>query len=48
MARLLLFASARQAAGTASQEFQGCTVDEVLNNAKVQFGSDFAKVVEFG
>jgi molybdopterin converting factor small subunit len=45
MARLLLFASARQAAGTASQEFQGCTVDEVLNNAKAQFGSEFAKVL---
>ena len=28
-----------------TQEFQGCTVDEVLNNAKAQFGSEFAKVL---
>ena len=45
MAHLLLFASARQAAGTASREIQGSTVDEVLNTAVLEFGSDFAKVL---
>ena len=45
MAHLLLFASARQAAGTSSLEIQGSTVDEVLNTAVLEFGSDFAKVL---
>lgn len=45
MAHLLLFASARQAAGTSSREIQGSTVDEVLNTAVLEFGSDFAKVL---
>ena len=42
---MLLFASARQAAGTASREIQGSTVDEVLSTAVLEFGSDFAKVL---
>ena len=45
MAHLLLFASARQAAGTSSREIQGSTVDDVLNTAVLEFGSDFAKVL---
>ncbi len=45
MARLRLFASARQAAGTASQDIPGRTVDEVLEGAVLRFGGDFAKVL---
>ncbi len=45
MAHLLLFASARQAAGTASREIQGSTVDEVLSTAVLEFGNEFAKVL---
>ena len=45
MARLRLFASARQAAGTSSQEIPGGTVDEVLQTAGEQFGADFVAVM---
>ena len=45
MARLRLFASARQVAGTASQDIPGRTVDEVLQGAVLRFGGDFAKVL---
>ena len=45
MAHVLLCASARQAAGISSREIQGSTVDEVLNTAVLEFGSDFAKVL---
>jgi molybdopterin synthase sulfur carrier subunit len=45
MARLLLFASARQAAGTPSRDVAGCTIDEVLQTAVLEFGGDFAKVL---
>ena len=40
MARLRLFASAREAAGTAKAEFVGDTVGEVLD-----FGDEFAGVL---
>lgn len=45
MAQLRLFASAREAAGTAHDVVPGTTVDEVLSAAVSRFGSDFAKVL---
>lgn len=45
MAQLRLFASAREAAGTAHDVVPGTTVDEVLSAAVARFGSDFAKVL---
>ena len=44
MARLRLFASAREAAGTAKAEFAGATVGEVLD-AVAEFGEEFAGVL---
>ena len=46
MARVKLFASARQAAGTASEEIAGRTVDEVLQIAAERFGSEFVAVMK--
>lgn len=46
MARVRLFASARQAAGTASAEIGGRTVDEVLQSAGEKFGADFVAVMK--
>lgn len=46
MARLRLFASARQAAGTASDQVAGRTVDEVLQAATEKFGAEFASVMK--
>ena len=46
MARLLLFASAREAAGTPRDTIGGATVAEVLSGAKQQFGPSFASVLE--
>lgn len=46
MAQLRLFASAREAAGTAHDVVPGTTVDEVLSAAVSRFGSDFARVLE--
>ncbi len=45
MARLRLFASARQVAGTSSQEIAGDTVDQVLQAAGERFGADFVAVM---
>lgn len=45
MARLRLFASAREAAGTAKAEFAGDTVGEVLDAAVAEFGGEFAGVL---
>ena len=42
MAKLRLFASAREAAGTGSAEFDGETVGAVLDAAIVAYGDDFA------
>lgn len=41
MAKLRLFASAREAAGTAHDEFSGATVGEVLDAAVVSYGAAF-------
>ena len=46
MARLRLFAQAREAAGTGAVEVSGGTVDEVLAAAVVQFGPAFQQVLE--
>jgi len=45
MAHLRLFASARDAAGTASERVDGSTVGEVLENASIRFGDGFARVL---
>lgn len=45
MAQLRLFASAREAAGTAHDIVPGATVDEVLSAAVSRFGTDFANVL---
>ena len=46
MAHVKLFASARQAAGTSSEEIPGRTVDEVLQKAAERFGSEFVAVMK--
>lgn len=45
MARLRLFASAREAAGTSSDDFDGATVRHVLDAAVERYGADFAAVL---
>lgn len=45
VAQLRLFASAREAAGTAHDNVPGTTVDEVLTTAVSRFGADFARVL---
>jgi len=45
VARLLLFASAREAAGVSRDTVAGATVAEVLNTAKRQFGPSFETVL---
>ena len=42
---LLLFAQAREAAGTGSAHIAGNTVDEVLTQAVATFGQNFADVL---
>lgn len=42
MARLRLFASIREAAGTSSAEVDGSTVGEVVDAAVTRFGPSFA------
>lgn len=44
--RLLLFAAARQAAGTRQVALSAATVGEVLDQARSRFGSDFASVLD--
>ena len=46
MAQLRLFASAREAAGTAHDIVPGATVDDVLTAAVSRFGTDFATVLK--
>lgn len=41
MAKLRLFASAREAAGTAHAAFDGATVGEVIDAAIAAYGADF-------
>ncbi|MFZ9380153.1 MAG: MoaD/ThiS family protein [Ilumatobacteraceae bacterium] len=45
MAHLRLFASAREAAGTAQDVIDGSTVEEVLNIAVKRFGPQFESVL---
>ena len=45
MAKLRLFASAREAAGTGSDAFDGATVTDVLAAATQRYGSGFAEVL---
>lgn len=45
MARLRLFASIREVAGTGRAEIAGATVAEVLANATAQYGDSFAQVL---
>ena len=46
MATLRLFASARDAAGTARDEVAGSTVAEVLELARARYGDRFAAVLD--
>lgn len=46
MARLRLFASAREAAGTKADELPGSTVGAVLDAAVERYGPGFAGVLE--
>lgn len=45
MARLRLFAAARDAAGRAADEIDGATVSEVLQGATDRYGERFAAVL---
>lgn len=45
MAVLLLFAAAREAAGTGREVVDGATVDDVLDEARRRHGEPFAKVL---
>ncbi|MFK7919092.1 MAG: MoaD/ThiS family protein [Ilumatobacter sp.] len=45
MAKVRLFASARDAAGTATDVVDGDTVDEVLRAAKERYGQRFTDVL---
>ena len=45
MAKLRLFASAREAAGTGSDAIDGATVADVLAAATQRYGSEFAEVL---
>lgn len=46
MARLRLFASAREAAGVGTTEVDGDTVAQVLEAAVSRFGADFEVILE--
>lgn len=46
MARIRLFAAAREAAGTARDELPGDTVSEVLDAARQRYGAHFAEVLD--
>jgi molybdopterin converting factor small subunit len=46
VARLRLFASAREAAGTGRDDVPGATVDEVLAAARERYGARFAAVLD--
>jgi molybdopterin converting factor small subunit len=45
VARVRLFAAAREAAGTADDVVPGETLDDVLEEAVRRFGGDFARVL---
>jgi molybdopterin synthase sulfur carrier subunit len=42
---LVLFAAARQAAGTSRDTLAGATVEEVLSAARARYGAEFAEVL---
>jgi sulfur-carrier protein len=44
--RLLLFASAREAAGRAADEFPPSTLGELLDGARARYGASFAEVLD--
>lgn len=46
MAKIRLFASAREAAGTGSDRIDGTTVAEVLGSAVERYGEHFAEVLD--
>ena len=46
MAVLRLFAGAREAAGTGSDDLPGATVSDVLEAARARYGAVFADVLE--
>ncbi|MCP3937986.1 MAG: MoaD/ThiS family protein [Actinomycetia bacterium] len=46
MAKLRLFAQAREAAGTSSAEFGGSTVGQVIEAAVSEYGGEFERVVQ--
>ena len=46
MAVLRLFAGAREAAGTGTDDLPGATVSEVLDAARARYGTSFADVLE--
>jgi molybdopterin converting factor small subunit len=46
VSRLRLFAAAREAAGTANDEFPAATVGELLDQARERYGDTFAAVLE--
>jgi len=46
MAKVRLFAAAREAAGTGTAEFEGVTVGDVVAAATAAFGPRFGEVVE--
>ena len=45
MARLLLFAGARDAAGVREADLPGTTLEEVLEAARARYGTTFARVL---
>ena len=44
--RLRLLGPARDAAGVASDEFPGSSVSEVLDQARIRYGADFAALLD--
>jgi MoaD family protein len=46
MATLLMFAAARDAAGTGRADIDAATVGEVLARAEVEYGEDFTAVLK--
>lgn len=46
MARLLMFAAARTAAGRGTDTVAGSTVAEVISGARERYGAEFAAVLE--
>jgi molybdopterin synthase sulfur carrier subunit len=45
VARLRLFAQAREAAGRGSDQLPGATVGEVLDSARARYGAEFSRVL---